>query len=151
MWNDNDDDAGERPDSVLVHLWCDRVQYAEVVLSAENGWTYTWDELPAGHEWAVSERVVSGYYLQVSRTGTTFLMTNNFDEELFELDEQGVPRGRRDGGDEEEYEDFGDEVPRGRLAQTGLLWWPVAALAGAGLLLSVAGFAVYRKNEDEDE
>ena len=77
-------------------------------------------------------------------------MTNTFDEELFELDDEDTPRGRLDGDeDDDEFEDFGDEVPRGRLAQTGMLWWPVMALALAGFVLCLSGFLVFRRNDDD--
>lgn len=131
----------------MVHLWCDGEMYDEVILSEDNEWTMEWDELPDGHDWIVSERRAFGYALSLERVGSTYLMTNTFDEELYELDEEGVPRGRKYDEDEE-YEEFGDEVPRGRLAQTGMLWWPVMLLASAGIVCCIVGFVLLQKRSD---
>ncbi|MBR0092627.1 MAG: Cna B-type domain-containing protein [Lachnospiraceae bacterium] len=49
VWEDNDNQAGERPATVTVRLLADGVTYtgenAEVTLSEENGWEYTWADL----------------------------------------------------------------------------------------------------------
>ncbi len=54
-------DGGTGADSVTVILKQDGVKYAEVNLSAANKWTYTWNNLPAGHQYTVEEVSVFGY------------------------------------------------------------------------------------------
>ena len=59
VWNDNDNQDGIRPDEVRVQLLADGAAYGkEVILSEANGWTYTWERLPANqNEGAGSERI----------------------------------------------------------------------------------------------
>ena len=80
-WDDNDYD--ERPTSVTVNLKANGETPAETAvaspaqtLSAENDWTYTWNNLPTQTEdgkeitWTVVEDTVSGYTTTYSGTGT---------------------------------------------------------------------------------
>lgn len=48
-------------DSVTVDLYQDGVLFNTVELSADNNWTHTWTDLPAGHSYHVEEREVRGY------------------------------------------------------------------------------------------
>lgn len=73
VWDDNDDVAGIRPDSVTVSLYENGVKIDEQALSDENEWTYTWSYLPqyedyasedegaALNEYEVVEDTVKGY------------------------------------------------------------------------------------------
>ena len=45
-WNDNDDQDGNRPDSITVRLYADGVEVDSHVLTAAEGWTYTFKDLP---------------------------------------------------------------------------------------------------------
>ena len=46
VWKDDGNRDGIRPVSIQVQLYADKVAYGEVVtLTAESGWTYTWNEL----------------------------------------------------------------------------------------------------------
>ncbi len=51
--------------------------------------------------------------------------------------------------DEIELDDL--DVPLGDLPQTGQLWWPVPMLAGAGVLLLLAGLIQHRRGEYDEE
>lgn len=70
-WDDNNDAAGNRPESVAVRLYQNgkAVEGAEPVeLSAANGWSYTWTDLPiAGGEYSVVEDEVEGYVSSVGK------------------------------------------------------------------------------------
>ena len=69
-WNDSNNSAGKRPESVLVKLeGNDGVTTRSMTLTAENGWTYTFTDLPKynatnGDEivYTVSEELSSIYY-----------------------------------------------------------------------------------------
>jgi len=45
-WNDADDQDGKRPTSNTINLFADGVEIAEVNVTAQNGWKYTFDNLP---------------------------------------------------------------------------------------------------------
>lgn len=45
VWDDANDQDGIRPDSVTVNLFADGVKIDETELSAENDWSYTFDDL----------------------------------------------------------------------------------------------------------
>ena len=46
IWDDNNDAAGLRPDSVVLNLLADGALYTTGVASARNGWTVSWSNLP---------------------------------------------------------------------------------------------------------
>lgn len=154
LWDDAGDAAGIRPAELAVRLWCDGEAYAEAALTALNGWTAEWENLPAGHDWVVSERPVPGYSLTVKQVGNVFLLTNTLDEAYLELDDPDVPHGRPDDpalpdspdDPSDGLTDIPDpEVPHGTLAQTGLRWQPVLLLAGAGIVCCALGFLLLRR------
>lgn len=73
-----------------------------------------------------------------------------------ELEDPNVPRGdvssppnRTNPPEEIELDD--PDVPLGDLPQTGQLWWPVPALAVAGVFLLLIGFVRHRNGEYDDE
>lgn len=68
-WQDNDDAAGLRPESIVVYLLRDGEKIAEQTVTADTDWTYTFTELPDidvatgdAFTYTVSEQMVSGYY-----------------------------------------------------------------------------------------
>lgn len=57
------DDEEDRPKTVTVSLYQDGEVYDEdIVLSADTGWEYTWDNLDYDYEWTLTENIrVEGY------------------------------------------------------------------------------------------
>lgn len=118
VWEDGDGTA--RPDEISVQLLRDGVVADTVTLNKENNWQYAWTELDGTRNWQVAEaQVPEGYTVSVSQEGTVFIMTNTL---------QGAPP------------EEGEKLP-----QTGVLWWPVPLLAGAGIILFLIG---WKKHED---
>ncbi len=89
VWEDNDDQDGQRPESVTVQLFADGVAHGGVVtLNKANDWTYKWENLPknAGEKeiiYTVEEtNVPAGYTSEVEPlmaadgTETGFTITN---------------------------------------------------------------------------
>lgn len=106
--------AGDGPSGhapIQVQLFCDGAPSGEAVtLDEECGWTYTWDNLEAGHAWSVDEvEVPDGYVKTVAQADGVWTITNTY-----------APEGERPRED-------GDAPGAGRLAATGDL-----ALVGAG-------------------
>ncbi len=71
------DDPSERPESITAQLLRDGALYDSQVLSAANGWSYTWTDLDASYTWTVVEASVpEGYTGSVHREGDTFIIEN---------------------------------------------------------------------------
>lgn len=117
------DDKGyenKRPEKITVDLLCDGKVYDTVELSKANNWAYTWTDLEKDHTWTVAEKTVEGYTVTLTKTGVTFMLTNKI--------KPTTPPGPK---------------PPTPLPQTGLLWWPVPILLGAGILCVL--IAILRK------
>lgn len=122
-----DDHSGRiRPDSVTVHLLKDGTVFSTVSLTAQNQWRYTWDNLDADAQWQITEDVPDGYTVTVEQEGNTFLLTNSAPE---------VPPP----------ETTPPTSSGGKIPQTGVLWWQMAALAVLGLLLILVGGMFHKK------
>lgn len=126
-WKDNNDAADKRPRSIIVDLMHGGQAVDYVVLSRENGWKHTWEELEgAPHEWTAVERGNIPDYRESSQTrieadGSVVVITNTYNK----------PHTHT------------------KLPQTGLPWRPVWALAGGGMLLFFLGWLRRRSSEDE--
>ena len=116
VWDDSGYESS-RPKVVAIDLLCDGEIFDTVILNEGNQWTASWEDLDAKRTWSVAEDEVEGYTAKVSLNGGAFVITNSY-----------VVPGDSAGGDN-----------GGKLPQTGMLWWPVAMLAVAGLGLVLAG------------
>jgi pilin isopeptide linkage protein len=70
-WNDNNDQDGKRPDKITVNLLANGVKTASKIVTAENGWNYTFDNQPKyadGKEikYTVTEDPVASYTTTIS-------------------------------------------------------------------------------------
>ena len=67
-WNDNDNVAGKRPTSITVHLIRNGVEVASKTVTAEDGWTYSFENQPVDtgygtqFEYEIREDDVPGYF-----------------------------------------------------------------------------------------
>lgn len=144
------DDGGEekRPDEIAVQLLRDDEVYDTVTLNEDNRWKYEWTDLDKDYRWRVVEyETPEGYTVSVNRQGITFVMTNRW---TTEIPDEPTP----EGGCPPNTPKIPDgPVPKAdgpRLPQTGVLWWPVPLLAGAGMLLFGLGW-LRRRNEGRNE
>ena len=161
VWKDAGNEK-KHPKEIVVHLLRDGETYDTVTLNATNNWRHTWDNLDNASRWMVVEEVPSGYTVQITREGITFVVTNTGGKPG-NPSGPGSPGGSSGGGDSdtpgtpdhsgttdtpgesdapEMVEIFDDLVPLGSLLpQTGQLWWPVPLLLCMGLLFTVTGIA----------
>ncbi len=78
-WDDRDNAANKRPDRIVVDLLCNGEWMDTAVLNAENGWAYTFTDLPDGQTYTVSEQAVADYQVQYSGDATNgFVITNTY-------------------------------------------------------------------------
>ncbi|MCD8181592.1 MAG: Cna B-type domain-containing protein [Firmicutes bacterium] len=79
VWDDNDDSAGARPESVTVYLITGGSVYGSAELSAENDWTYTFTELPSDLTYTFAEKPVTDYTAVYSGSASEgFTATNSY-------------------------------------------------------------------------
>lgn len=124
--------------SVTVQLLRDGDVYRERVLSPANGWKVRFSGLREDYEWRIVEKSVpSGYTLLTEQEGNSVLLINERREEPPKPDKAWPPEGpvTTPGG--------------GKLPQTGLLWWPIAALGALGCLLYIFGLLLRREYPKE--
>lgn len=88
-WNDNDDRDGTRPASITVHLLADGRNVAEKAITADDGWTCSFDGLAKydasdGHEIVYSVQeidVAAGYTATITGDAASgFTVTNSKEE-----------------------------------------------------------------------
>ena len=164
------DDGGTAADSVAVCLYRDGKEYDRAVLSAENGWSYTWKGLDKAYHWTVKEaEIPDGFTVSVIQQENTVIITNDDKPSVSSdpdgPDESSKPDGpdessRPDGPDESSRPDgpdqsskpdgpAGSEDPRKtpELPQTGMVWYPVWLLLAAGIVLTCLGLWNRKRHE----
>lgn len=124
VWKD-EGYTNQRPESIVVDLYCDGGVNQTVTLSSANNWQHTFTNLSRLHTWTIMEKVVpTGYVVSYSTQGTMQIITNTI----------VVPA-----------------TTPPAIPPTGLTWWPVPVLGGFGLLLFVLGMVSHRKWRNEHE
>ena len=142
-WEDNDDAAGKRPESIRVTLSHNGTPIRSVTLNAECGWEHTFLMLPAEGEYAVEENAVTDYACTYEDVYEGFLLTNTYTPKPT----PGKPTPEPDLPIEP------DEIPENpeqptepvqpeeetTLPQTGFRMWPVYLMLAIGVTLTVLG------------
>ena len=156
VWT-NETETSVHPEEITVYLLQDGEIYDTVTLNDLNSWRYTWKELGERHQWTVVEEPVEGYTVSVSLEGATFVITNRAQDVPIDPVEPdpGPDEPGPDNPDPDDPKDIDDPTDADRpgeseenLAQTGVLWWPVPALAAAGLVLVCIGILVRRREHE---
>lgn len=124
VWDDQGHES-DRPNTIYVDLYRDGEQIDVAMLHAGNSWSHTFKNLPAAHEYTVKEREVPYWYTVSYEVINGVLVVRN--------------------------SHCTDITPIPDIPATGQLWWPVPLLAGAGMLLVIAGWYVHRKWSQEHE
>ena len=124
IWDDEGHES-DRPNTIYVDLYCDGEPIDVAMLYPGNSWSHTFTGLSAAHEYTVKEREVLHWYTVTYEVVNGVLVIRN--------------THRTDG------------TPVPDIPATGQLWWPVPVLAGAGMLLLIAGWYIQRKWSQEHE
>ena len=133
VWSDKGYES-KRPQSVEVQLLKNGTEYDKQTLNEANGWKCSWTDLDASATWEVKEKTVpSGYEVKTSQKDNVVTVTNTYNPES-----KTTPDGST------------TPSSKGKLPQTGMLWWPVPVLACAGLLLILLGLVRRNKRRDSD-
>ena len=111
-WDDNNNAAKKRPDSIKVNLIKGKKIIASAKLSEANGWAYTFSNLSKKGKYSVKEKQVKNYKADYSGDATNgFVITNTYKAQQTE----------------------------GSLPQTGQYWWPIILMAIAGTCFVLLG------------
>lgn len=98
-----------------------------VVLNEENSWRHKWTLLEKD-DWKVNEKdVPEGYTVTISKEQNGYVIINT-------PDTPNTPNT--------------PPKPSGKLPQTGVLWWPVPILAGAGMVFFMIGWIKRHRFEE---
>ncbi|WP_462421871.1 Cna B-type domain-containing protein [Salinicoccus sp. Marseille-QA3877] len=90
VWDDNDNQDGNRPNNVTVNLLNDSEIVTEAVLNEDNDWQHTFTDLPVyedGQEiqYSITENTVAGYSTEIDTTSTdeglSSVVTNTYTPE----------------------------------------------------------------------
>ena len=157
IWNDNNNEAGNRPGSITVHLYANGTEVASTSVSGDWSFDFgSWPVWQSGNRisYTIAEDGVTGYTASyttsASGSSLVFQLTNTSNASV-----QGASRGQDTAGTGDSG-DGGQSAGSGsgtegsvlgasRLPQTGQLWWPVWLMAGAGSLLILLGLCNRRK------
>ena len=157
IWNDNNNEAGNRPGSITVHLYANGTEVASTSVSGDWSFDFgSWPVWQSGNRisYTIAEDGVTGYTASyttsASGSSLVFQLTNTSNASV-----QGASRGQDTAGTGDSG-DGGQSAGSGsgtegsvlgasRLPQTGQLWWPVWLMAGAGSLLILLGLSSRRK------
>ena len=78
-WDDKNNAAKKRPDSIAVELLRNQAVVAAAQLNEENGWAYTFSKLPKDGDYSVREKAVSNYTVDYSGDAVNgFVVTNTY-------------------------------------------------------------------------
>ena len=84
-WVDNDNQDGKRPESITIRLYADGVEVASKVVTAEDGWTWSFTNLPKFNDgveivYTIAEDAVEDYITSVEG----FNVINSHDPEMID-------------------------------------------------------------------
>ena len=149
VWDDGDDQDGIRPASVSVQLKADGENWGDPVeLNTEDGWSYTWEDLPKNQDgkaitYTVEELAVDGYTCVITGDAASGFVLTNTHEVLPE--EPDTPDAPDDSEPETAPDTDGTKTASGGHTRreassqspktgddTNVLFW-AALLIGAGL------------------
>lgn len=121
-------DTASQPKEITVDLKKDGVVVQSVKLNERNHWSYTWNNLPSENKWTVEEQVIPGFKPEY-------------------VYERGEVLTKIINKPDTSHPSTPGKPPQ--LPSTGQLWWPVSALAFAGLSCLILGMARRRSFDHE--
>ncbi len=113
QWKDNGQ-SEKRAKSIKIDIFRNGVLKETVTLSSSNNWKYSWKTEDDGSEWTVIERdVPKDYTVGISESGTTFIITNTYDEDTPKPPDDNPPPEGEDPPppDDEDPPPEGDNPP----------------------------------------
>lgn len=168
IWEDTGYEE-QRPQEITVQLLKDGEVFDEMVLNSDNNWRYSWSGLDASSNWQIAEKdVPEKYTVAILQQGITFTVTNTFDdidtpqETTAPTDTPQETTSPTDTPQEttvptnnSQETTISSDTPQTTapqkdetLPQTGMLWWPVPVLLGAGIVMLIVGIILRKRREN---
>lgn len=123
IWDDKGYEK-KRPKSITVELLKNGTVFDSVVLSEESGWIYKWDNLEKFDQ--NNDYITWSINEKTVKGYKSSVVLNGYTFVLTNTyDHPYIPR-------------------------TGVLWWPVPMIAGAGVLCFMVGILIKKRNENEE-
>lgn len=100
-WNDNNDQDGKRPDSIVIRLLADGEEVARKTVTAEDDWAWEFTDLPQINEegaeiaYTVAEEPVAGYTAEYD--GTNIINTHKVQKTWFQVFKRWDDNDDQDG------------------------------------------------------
>lgn len=134
------DTKGIRPEYIEVVLYRNGVEFDSAVLNDDNNWEHIWSDLPATADWNIKEKnIPSGYEVTYAENENTVIIINSYKENSTG---SSAEQNQKPSGSSDENQSNQEKLP-----QTGMLLWPVLALAASGVILFAAGYIVYKRGK----
>lgn len=131
-----------RPESITAVLYRNGVEFDSAVLNDNNNWEHIWRDLPAIADWTIKEKFIpSGYEVTYAESENTVTIINDYKENMTE---SSTDENRKPSDSPDENLSNNEKLP-----QTGMLLWPVLALAASGVILFAVGYIVYKRGKNE--
>ena len=122
--------ASRRPSTVGITLYRNGAVYENYTLSAADNWRHTWPDLDQSYSWSVVQTTaLDAYSVSYQSSGNVLVITDVI-----------RAASSADSGTTGSTGSTGSSTSNGSIPLTGLLWWPVDALAMLGLLLFTLGW-----------
>lgn len=155
IWRNDANQLQDRTVSISVEMYKDGEYFETVVLDESNNWSYTWTD-KAHTDWRVKEVDIPENYTVVYRSNETQYAIVNTHK--FGIGDQ-PPETTSTTGTFTATETTTTTIKsvttvpvpekpqttttiKGKLPQTGQLWWPVPVLAGLGIILISIGLRI---------
>lgn len=139
-WDDNDNKAGLRPNSVTIQLIKDKTVYRTAELNNANDWSFCFTDLPDA-SYTVKEISVKGYSASYSRADNeSYVITNTFGNQP---DDLPLPPEKTSTPSENGLND-GQTASDATIPQTGSLNWPIPPITATGvscILIGIRGLS----------
>jgi len=150
IWYDNDNEAGIRPEFVVVKLIRNGSVFEQVILSEENGWKSEFTDVPVNDRYTVMEELADNYSTSYGGSATYgFAVYNKYtpgittSEQSPEPSAPSVPIMQFVPGAP------GSSPVDPTIPQTGIARLPVWILLCSGVLLVLLGISDGRRKRDE--
>lgn len=132
IWDDKDDAAHKRPDSLTIELLRNGTVFDSIQLPVDGKWEYLWKDLEYGPSWSVRED--TGALKKIPyHCGDPVRDDKGTEYIIWTITNRYTP------------------PTEPKLPQTGQLWWPVPVLLSLGLVCILVGMLRRRGGDHEQE
>lgn len=141
------DQQGEAPVSIMAGLYRNNELYDTQALTADNDYTYTWENLDSASTWSISEQnVPEGYEVVYSQDGSTVTIRHKTGSES-----SGNTTGTGTNSSGSGSSGTGSSGTAGKLIHTGQLNWPIPVCAVSGIVLFTIGWIVENRKRNHKD